>query len=186
MVLIRFFFFLILCFTLPSCWTIRFVQEERPEVIVRSNWHHIGWFGLTEISQPFLVNQACPNGFSYVETSTSAPQALLKALSHFWFFAYQPEFISVACFPENEEEERRAVAAVASGEESQQTFVVLKVRGEKALVQFTQSAHLSDNQKIQLDGISDAVVKMARGRKAVIYTRGNQLEPNAVHTAVLK
>ena len=124
--------------------------------------------------------------FSYVETSTSAPQVLLKALSKFWLFSYQPESISVACFPENEREERRAVASVTSGEEPKQTFVVLKVRGEKALVQFTQSASLSNNQKIQLDGISDAVIKKARGRKAVIYTKGNQLEPNAVHTAILK
>lgn len=186
MVLIRFVLFFVLSFTLSSCWTIRFVQEERPEVIMRSQWHHIGWFGLVEFSKPFSINENCRNGFSYVETNTSATQAVLKALSHLWFFAYQPESVSVACLPENKEEHQRVLASVTADAGSTYTLTVLKVRGEKALVQFSPSASLSDNQRIQLNGISEAVVKMARGRKAVIYTSGQKLEPNTVHTATLK
>ncbi|MCY4512621.1 MAG: hypothetical protein OXB86_02915 [Bdellovibrionales bacterium] len=185
MVLVRSVFFLVLCFTLLSCGTIRFVQEERPEVIMRSKWHHIGWFGLVELSKPFSISENCRNGFSYVETNTSATQAALKALSHLWFFTYQPESVSVACFPENREEHQRVLASVTS-DAGTHTLTVLKVKGEKALVQFSSSASLSDNQRIQLNGISEAVVKMARGHKAVIYTRGQKLEPNTVHTATLK
>ena len=156
-------------------------------MIMRSDWHHVGWFGLVEFSKPFSISQTCHNGFSYVETHTSASQAVLKALSKFWFFAYQPETISVACLPEDEREEsnQRALASVTSMEPAH-TFTVLKVKGSKALIQFSQSAGLSNNQKIQLNGISEAVVKMAKGRKAVIYTRGQKLEPNTVHTAILK
>ena len=90
-----------LCFTLSSCWTIRFVQEESPRGTVSSKWHHIGLFGLKELSAPFSVDETCPNGFSYIETETSAPQALLKSLSHFWLFSYLPESVSTACLPES-------------------------------------------------------------------------------------
>ena len=186
MVLVRSILFFIFCFTLPSCWTIQFVQEERPEVIMRSKWHHIGWFGLVEFSKPVSINEMCQNGFSYVETNTSASQVVLKAFSKFWFFAYQPESVSVACLPEDKEETGRALASVTSTAGPIQTLTVLKVKGEKAIVQFPQSVGLSNNQRIQLDGISEAVVKMVKGRRAVIYTRGHKLEPNTVYTAILK
>ena len=182
------FLFLVLCFMLPACWTIRFVQEENQEVIVRSDWRHIGLFGLSELSPPFLLNETCLNGFAYVETKTDTAQVFLKAFSKFWLFSYLPESVSVGCMPENESKKQRALASVESKEGQRQAFRVLKVKGEKAIIRFTQpTGMLEENQKMQVRGISEsAVIKMSRGRKAVIYTKGTRLKPDTVHTGFMK
>lgn len=85
---------------LSGCYKIDYVRGvPSSSVPTSSSWHHIGIFGLVELSDPVPLNTICPTGFARVHhevsIANSAVTYLLGTVGLNW--AYQPSTISVYC-----------------------------------------------------------------------------------------
>ena len=108
-------FFWVFLLFLPACHTVHFTKKPAvfPKSYSQSKWHHIGFLGLIELSQPVNLKEFCPRkSWKAVRVQTGFLQMAVRALGPVFqdlygvkgsFFmipigaVYSPEEVSVLC-----------------------------------------------------------------------------------------
>jgi hypothetical protein len=57
-------------------------------------WHHGIVYGMAELSGPYDLSKACPNGWAEVETETSFLNGLVQSIT---YSLYNPQTVTVRC-----------------------------------------------------------------------------------------
>jgi hypothetical protein len=106
-------FVLASCVTLGGCFRATVYSGEppaRPPAGYDEHWHHGFVAGLIESEGSYELDQACPNGWAEVGTTTDPLDSLLTVLT--WTL-YSPQDVSIVCA------ERTAPVATRTGGSSQ-------------------------------------------------------------------
>jgi len=59
-----------------------------------NKWHSGVIYGIAELSGPYFLDKACPQGWSEIHTETSFPNALVQILT--WQI-YSPQSVTIRC-----------------------------------------------------------------------------------------
>jgi hypothetical protein len=88
---------LILALAVAGCYRIT-VKDNKPvgqtPIEYDNHWHHGFIFGIVEVSGPYDLSKACPNGWAEVHTETPFLQGLVQ------FFTggiYDPQGVTIRC-----------------------------------------------------------------------------------------
>ena len=89
---------LILAFALAGCWRVTVKNDATPvgaaPIAYENRWHSGLIFGLAELSGPYDLEKACPNGWAEIHTETPFVQGLVQVLT---FQIYNPQGVTVRC-----------------------------------------------------------------------------------------
>lgn len=80
-----------------GCYTTT-LRNGRPaapaQIAFDERWHHGALLGIAELSGPYALSEACPNGWAEIETETSFLNGLLELVTG---SIYSPQTVTVRC-----------------------------------------------------------------------------------------